>query len=51
VAPGIDIQRDILNNMEFKPVIDKNLKIINPAIYKDGIFGLRKIINNNFLKN
>lgn len=35
IAPGIDIERDILPNMDFVPVISKNLKIMDLRIFKD----------------
>lgn len=35
IAPGIDIERDILPNMEFEPVISKNLKVMDLRIFKD----------------
>ena len=34
IAPGIDINSDILKNMEFRPIIDKNLKIMDKDIFK-----------------
>ncbi|MFA5904748.1 MAG: CoA-transferase [Desulfobacula sp.] len=34
IAPGIDLQKDILDQMEFEPVIDKHLKIMDQAIFK-----------------
>ena len=47
IAPGIDLQTQILDLMEFKPVIAEDLKTINPAIYRaDGPFGLAEIIRN-----
>lgn len=33
IAPGIDLEKDILNLMEFKPQISKNLREMNPAIF------------------
>jgi len=33
IAPGIDLQKDILAQMEFAPEIDPNLKIMDPAIF------------------
>ena len=33
IAPGIDLQRDVLEMMEFKPMIDKELKTIDTPIY------------------
>lgn len=46
IAPGIDLKRDIINQMDFNPIIKQDLKISNPAIYKDGIFGLRDYLSN-----
>lgn len=33
IAPGIDLQKDVLDQMEFKPEVDANLKIMDPAIF------------------
>jgi propionate CoA-transferase len=47
IAPGIDLQTQILDLMEFKPLISPQLTEMNPAIFRtDGPFGLRDIINN-----
>ena len=47
IAPGIDLQTQILDLMEFKPVISPDLKEMNPLIFQaDGPFGLREIIKN-----
>lgn len=35
IAPGIDLEKDILNNMEFKPIISKNLKLMAKEIFED----------------
>lgn len=32
-APGIDIEKDILNRMEFRPVIDKDIRIMDEEIF------------------
>jgi propionate CoA-transferase len=42
IAQGIDLQKDVLDQMEFVPVIAKDLKIIPTDIYNDGPFGLDK---------
>ena len=47
IAKGIDLQRDILDQMEFEPFIAENLKITDPCIYRDGSFGLRDVIKEN----
>lgn len=40
IAPGIDVEKDIVNQMEFKPLISKNLKIMDLKIFKDQKMGL-----------
>lgn len=40
IAPGIDLQRDILDRMDFTPVIDKNLKQMDGRIFRDQPMGL-----------
>lgn len=48
IAPGIDLQKQILDLMEFQPIISPDLKEMNPAIFREnGPFGLKDIINNN----
>ena len=42
IAPGINLEKDILSNMEFKPIIDKNLKVMEEKIFLDKLMGLRK---------
>lgn len=39
IAPGVDLEKDILNQMEFKPIIADNLKEMDPRIFKEGIMG------------
>ncbi len=34
IAPGIDLQKDVLAQMEFTPEIDKNLKTMDSAIFR-----------------
>lgn len=41
IAPGINLEKDILNQMEFKPLISKDLKEMNPAIFKLGPMGMK----------
>ena len=44
IAKGVDLQKDILDQMEFAPIISDDLKTISTDIYKDGPFGLINII-------
>jgi propionate CoA-transferase len=42
IAPGIDLEKDILANMEFKPVMKTSPKLMDARIFKRGIMGLKK---------
>lgn len=35
IAPGLDLQKDILDQMEFTPAISPDLKIMDPRIFRD----------------
>ncbi len=50
IAKGIDLQRDVLDQMEFVPSISPGLKTINPIIYRDGLFGLKEIFDQNTIQ-
>lgn len=41
IAKGVDLQKDILDQMEFKPIISESLSTIDTSIYIDGKFGLK----------
>jgi propionate CoA-transferase len=40
IAQGIDLYKDVLNMMEFKPIISKKIKTISNKVYKNGLLGL-----------
>lgn len=40
IAPGVDLEKDIISNMEFKPQIAENLKTMDERIFKDEKMGL-----------
>ncbi|MGL4606286.1 MAG: acyl CoA:acetate/3-ketoacid CoA transferase [Eubacteriaceae bacterium] len=40
IAPGIDLEKDILSQMEFKPMIDKDLKLMDSRIFFPEKMGL-----------
>ena len=41
IAPGLDLQHDVLDMMEFRPIISAELKTIDGAVYRDGPLGLK----------
>jgi len=45
IAPGVDLQRDILDWMEFRPIIADELKTMNPGIFAEEWGGLKEIID------
>lgn len=42
-APGIDLERDILAQMDFVPIISPNLKTMDPRIFMPEPMGLSTI--------
>ena len=41
IAPGVDLQKDILAQMEFKPAIDNNLTLMDPRLFNQGPMNLQ----------
>ncbi len=46
IAPGIDIEKDILAHMDFKPVINGQPKLMDERIFKNELMGLKNDILN-----
>lgn len=46
IAKGVDIQKDILDQMDFEPLIAKDLKYTDTRIYLETWGGLKEIIQN-----
>ena len=42
IAPGADLEKDVLGQMEFKPAISENLKLMDEALFKEELIGLKK---------
>ena len=42
IAPGVDLQTQVLDLMDFTPVIADDLALMDPRIYLDGPMGLGK---------
>jgi len=41
IAPGVDLEKDILALMDFKPIIPKDLKLMDERIFRDEPMGLK----------
>jgi propionate CoA-transferase len=41
IAPGLDLERDVLAHMEFQPVIERDPATMDPALFADAPMGLR----------
>lgn len=42
-APGVDLHRDVLDQMEFRPMISDRLKSMDPRLFKRGRSGIRLV--------
>ena len=40
IAPGADLEKDILDKMEFEPVISPDLKLMDEKLFKDQVMGI-----------
>ena len=40
IAPGVDLRRDILDQMEFTPNISDDLKTMDARLFQEGLMGL-----------
>ena len=50
VAPGIDVEKDIIAQMGFKPIISKDLKQMDERIFKDEKMNIREEFMNQSFK-
>ena len=46
VAEGIDIQKDVLDQMEFAPIVPDDVKIMDPRVFADSLMGLKQTMGS-----
>lgn len=44
VAPGVDVERDVLQRMDFRPQVSPELKTMDPRIFRKEPLGLRRLL-------
>ena len=44
IAPGVDLEKDILANMDFTPAIAADLKVMDEGLFREEWGGLKKIL-------
>ena len=44
IAPGIDLDKDILEQMEFAPVVPKDLRLMKAEIFSPGKAGIKEVV-------
>lgn len=42
LAPGIDLKTQVIDLMDFEPIISKDLKVMDGALFNEGAVGMRK---------
>lgn len=47
IAPGADLEKDILAQMDFRPLIAPNLKLMDEKIFREELIGLKDLLPCN----
>ena len=42
VAPGVDLEQDVLGRMEFRPVVSKDCRPMDARVFTPGVMGVRE---------
>jgi propionate CoA-transferase len=43
VAPGVDLERDVLGQMAFRPRVSPDLGLMDERIFREGLMGLGRV--------
>ena len=44
IAPGVDLEKDVLGQMDFRPAIADDLKLMDERLFREENFGLKEIL-------
>ncbi|RYX98005.1 MAG: 3-oxoacid CoA-transferase [Comamonadaceae bacterium] len=45
IAPGVDVERDVIAHMGFRPAVSPDLKEMDPRIFAPGLMGLGELVH------
>ena len=48
IAPGVDLEKDILNQMAFQPLISENLKEMDKRIFQEEKMNIKEEFLNKY---
>lgn len=46
IAPGVDLQTQVLDLMDFTPIISQHLKLMDQALFREGAAGIKDMLIN-----
>ena len=41
IAPGVDLEKDVLDKMAFKPIISPQLKLMDARLFNEAVMGIK----------
>lgn len=50
IAPGVDLEKNVLDKMEFPPVVGQDLIQMDPLLFRDSNMEIRKDLIENLLE-
>ena len=46
IAPGVDLEKDVLGKMAFKPAVSPNLKLMDKRLFNAAVMGIKDEVLN-----
>ena len=41
IAPGVDLEKDVLGKMDFRPAVSPDLKLMDARLFNESVMGIR----------